>query len=163
VKLRFSASEMPATNSLQAQLRGLTILTGTKRARQSNQSTTRMEQLITVATFNDRDTADAIANRLREAGFSADVYDESNEQKWKLFNLKPRAHLRVRVHTSEEAGALRTLKSWDGDEALARAVHCPACGSSRIEFPQFSRRTIMGALPAALAATGLIGQEFYCE
>ena len=40
-----------------------------------------MEQLITVATFNDRDTADAIANRLREAGFCADVYDESNEQK----------------------------------------------------------------------------------
>jgi hypothetical protein len=122
-----------------------------------------MEQLITVATFNDRDTAEAIASRLREAGFSADVYDESNEQKWKLFNLKPRAHMRVRVHTSEEADALEKLKSWDGDDTLSRAVHCPACGSSRIEFPQFSRRTIMGALPAALAATGLIEQEFYCE
>lgn len=122
-----------------------------------------MEQLITVATFNDRQPADAIATRLREAGLAADVYDESSEQKWKLFNLKPRAHLRVRVHTSEEDRALQLLKSWDGDPALSQAVQCLQCGSSRIEFPQFSRRTIMGALPAALAATGLIEQEFYCE
>lgn len=122
-----------------------------------------MEQLITVATFNDREPADTIAARLREANLSADVYDESSEQKWKLFNLTPRAHLRVRVHTSEEVRALQMLKSWDGEPALALAVHCPQCGSSRIEFPQFSRRTIMGALPAALAATGLIEQEFYCE
>jgi hypothetical protein len=122
-----------------------------------------MEQLITVATFNDREPAQDLAGRLRQTGFSAEVYDESSEQKWKLFNLKPRAHLRVRVHTSEEAGALAQLQQWDGDPTLARAVHCPECRSSRIEFPQFSRRTIMGALPAALAATGVIDQQFYCE
>ncbi len=122
-----------------------------------------MEQLITVATFNERESADAVATRLRDAGLSAEVYDESEEQKWKLFNLNPRAHMRVRVHTSEETRALETMKTWDGDAALAQAIQCPACGSSRIEFPQFSRRTIMGAFPAALAATGLIEQEFYCE
>ncbi|MGB8166091.1 MAG: SPOR domain-containing protein [Chthoniobacteraceae bacterium] len=122
-----------------------------------------MEQPITVATFNDREPAETTAARLREAGFFADVYDESNEQKWKLFNLKPRAHLRVRVHTSEETRALAQLAEWENDGVLARAVHCPECGSSRVEFPQFSRRTIMGALPAALAATGVIDQQFYCE
>ena len=122
-----------------------------------------MEQLITVATFNDREPADDIAARLRTAGFTTEAYDESSEQKWKLFNLKPRAHLRVRVHTSEEAGALAQLKQWDGDPTLAMAVHCPECNSSKIEFPQFSRRTIMGALPAALAATGVIDKQFYCE
>lgn len=122
-----------------------------------------MEQLTTVATFNEREPADLLAGRLREAGSaSAEVYDESNEQKWKLFNLKPRAHLRVRVHTSEESGAQALIKRWEGDPLLARAVHCPECGSSRIEFPQFSRRTIMGALPAALAATGVIDQQFFC-
>ena len=40
-----------------------------------------MEQLITVATFNDREPAEKIALRLRAAGFSADIYDESHEQK----------------------------------------------------------------------------------
>jgi ribosomal protein S27AE len=121
-----------------------------------------MEQLITVATFNTRPPADAIATRLREAGFAAEVLDESTEQKWQLFNLKPRAHLRIRVPLSEEARALEKFREWDGDAMLAQAVHCPECGSSRIEFPQFSRKTIMGALPAALAATGVIDQQFYC-
>lgn len=123
-----------------------------------------MEQLITVATFNEREPADRIAARLREAGIDAEVYDESDEQKWKLFNLHPRAHMRVRVHTTEEERALAHLAEARGSEpALQHALHCPECGSSQIEFPQFSRRTLMGALPAALAATGVIAQEFYCE
>ena len=123
-----------------------------------------MEQLITVATFNERDPADHIAELLRQAGLAAEVYDESHEQKWKLFNLHPRAHMRVRVHSNEEDRAhavLAEAKNLDPD--LAKAVMCPECGSSRIEFPQFSRRTLMGALPAALAATGVIAQEYYCE
>jgi len=123
-----------------------------------------MEQLITVATFNERDPADHIASRLREAGLNAEVYDESHEQKWKLFNLHPRAHMRVRVHSDEENRAHALLDEWQASEpALNQAVKCPECGSSRIEFPQFSRRTIMGALPALAAATGVIAQEYYCE
>lgn len=123
-----------------------------------------MEQLITVATFNDREPAEKIASRLRDAGFTAEIYDESHEQKWKLFNLHPRAHMRVRVHSHEADAAHARLKEWHETEgALAEAVHCPECGSSKIEFPQFSRRTLMGALPAALAATGVIAQEYYCE
>jgi len=122
-----------------------------------------METQITVATFNETDPAERLATRLRESGFAASVYDESDEQKWKLFNLRPRAHLRVRVPTDEQAGAFAQITAWKDDPLLAEAVHCPDCGSSRVEFPQFSRRTIMGALPAALAATGVIDQEFYCE
>jgi hypothetical protein len=123
-----------------------------------------MEQLITVATFNERAPADKIAARFREAGLAAEVYDESNEQKWKLWNLHPRAHMRVRVHSTEENRAQALLDEWQSTEpALAHLLKCPECGSSRIEFPQFSRRTIMGALPAALAATGVIAREYYCE
>lgn len=118
---------------------------------------------MTVATFNDREPADHLAARLRQEGVNAEVYDESNEQKWKLFNLKPRAHLRVRVHTHDETAAEGLLQQWRDEPVLAEAVRCPECHSSRIEFPQFSRRTIMGALPAALAATGVIEQDFYCE
>jgi DNA-directed RNA polymerase subunit M/transcription elongation factor TFIIS len=123
-----------------------------------------MEQLITVATFNEREPADHIAGRLREAGLSAEVYDESHEQRWKLWNLNPRAHMRVRVHTTEEKRANALLDEWQGSEpALSKAIKCPECGSSKIEFPQFSRRTLMGALPAAAAAAGVISREYYCE
>lgn len=122
-----------------------------------------MENLITVATFNEREPADVIASRLRDSGVNAEVYDESNEQKWKLFNLNPRAHMRVRVHSHELDRANARLSEWRSDSVLSQAVRCPECGSSKIEFPQFSRKTLMGALPAALAATGVIAQEFYCE
>jgi hypothetical protein len=122
-----------------------------------------MEQLMTVATFNTQPPAERLVARLREAGFQADLQDESGEQKWKLFNLTPRAHLRVRVNSSEEAAALAKVSEWKDDPLMAEAVHCPECGSSRVEFPQFSRKTIVGALPAALAAAGVIEQNYYCD
>jgi hypothetical protein len=123
-----------------------------------------MEQLITVATFNEREPADRIATRLREAGVNAEVYDESLEQKWKLLTFKPRAHMRVRVHSTEENRAHALLDEWQHSEpALDWAIKCPECGSSRIEFPQFSRKTLMGALPAIAATAGVIAQEYYCE
>jgi hypothetical protein len=122
-----------------------------------------MEQLVTVATFNEPAPAERLIARLREAGFQPDLQDESGEQKWKLFNLTPRAHLRVRVHSSEEAAAFAKLSEWRDDPILTEAVHCPECGSSRVEFPQFSRKTIVGALPAALAAAGVIDQNYFCE
>lgn len=121
-----------------------------------------MQQLITVATFNSRAPAERLITRLLEAGFQADLQDESGEQKWKLFNLTPRAHLRVRVHSDEEEAAFAKLSEWKDDPVLADAVQCPECGSSRVEFPQFSRRTIVGALPAALAAAGVIEQDYFC-
>jgi len=123
-----------------------------------------MEQLITVATFNEREPADHVAARLRETGINAEVYDESLEQKWKLWNLHPRAHMRVRVHSGEENRAQALLDEWQGsDPQLGQSIKCPECGSSKIEFPQFSRRTLMGALPAMAAAAGVIAQEYYCE
>lgn len=122
-----------------------------------------MEQLVAVATFNERDPAERLIARLIEAGFHADLQDESDEQKWKLFNLTPRAHLRVRVHSSEEDRAIAQLGAWKDDPILAEAVQCPECGSSRAQFPQFSRKTIVGALPAALAAAGVIEQDYYCQ
>jgi rubrerythrin len=122
-----------------------------------------MEQLITIATFNETAPAERLIARLREAGFQPDLQDESEEQKWKLFNLTPRAHLRVRVHSSEEDRALAQLEAWKDDAILAAAVRCPECGSSRVVFPQFSRKTLVGALPAAMAAAGVIEQHYFCE
>ena len=119
---------------------------------------------MTLVSFNDRASAEALALRLREAGFHTEVRDESNEQKWKLFNLHPLAHMQVTAPEEEADRAATQLAAWDAaDGALAQAVRCPECRSTRVEYPQFSRRTIMGALPAALAAAGVIERNFYCE
>jgi hypothetical protein len=123
-----------------------------------------MDQYLTIATFNERGPADQITDRLRAAGFNADVFDESHAQKWLLLNLKPRAHMRVRVPKDDGDRAMQQLRDWDAaDGAMKDAVRCPQCASSRIEYPQFSRRTLMSAFPAAAAAAGIIDRQFYCE
>ena len=123
-----------------------------------------MATLMPVVSFNELAPAEALAARLRAAHFAAEVRDDSNEQKWKLFNLHPLAQMQVVVPESEANRAIEQLNAWDAaDGALAQAVRCPECRSTRVEYPQFSRRTIMGALPAAFAAAGVIDRSFYCE
>jgi hypothetical protein len=123
-----------------------------------------MEQVITVATFNDKEPAERVATRLRDAGFHSEVLDETNAQKWMLLNFTPRAHMRVRVPKDEGERAQQQLEEWDkADGAMAAAVRCPDCGSSNVEFPQFTRRSLMGSWPALLATAGIIEKDYYCE
>ncbi len=123
-----------------------------------------MAEFISIASFNTRPPAEKLAEQLREAGFASEVFDESHEQKWQLFQLDPHAHLRVRVPEPELQKATEQLHAWEGsDTTLAQAVHCPSCNSTRVEYPQFSRRTLIGALPAIAASAGLIEQNYFCE
>src|SRR4029434_5335312 len=123
-----------------------------------------MAEFISIASFNEREPAEKIALRLREAGFSSEVFDESTEQKWHLFQITPHAHMRVRVRAADSDRALAQLLEWDShDGALSGGVRCPECGSTRVEYPQFSRKTLLGALPAAAAAAGIIERDYYCE
>jgi hypothetical protein len=123
-----------------------------------------MPEPISIVSFNERPPAENLAARLREAGFEAEVYDESLAQTWQLFQIDPHAHMRVRVIEDQSDGALRQLQEWDAtDGALAGAVRCPECRSTRVEYPQFSRRTLLGALPAIAASAGMIEKDYYCE
>ena len=123
-----------------------------------------MESRTKLATFNEREPAEELAGRLRDNGIEADVHDESDQQKWQLWNLSPRAHLHVRVAVDQETSARELLNGWFVQQGTGhRAMRCPECGSFRIEYPQFSRKTIVGALPAALAAAGMIERAYYCE
>lgn len=123
-----------------------------------------MDSLTKLAAFNERQPAEALVARLRSSGIEADIHDESNQQKWQLWNMTPMAHLHVRVGVDAEANARKLVNEWAAEEsANLGAVRCPECGSFSIEYPQFSRKTIVGALPAALAAAGVIERGYYCE
>lgn len=123
-----------------------------------------MAQLMSIAAFDIPEPAEKLAKALREAGFFAEVQDESGEQKWKLFNLHPRAQVRVVVPEERAEAATDYIKTAHRTtNCLDGAAICPECGSLRVDYPQFSRRTIMGALPAALAAAGVIERDYYCE
>jgi uncharacterized protein with PIN domain len=122
-----------------------------------------MPEFISIAVFNERAPAQQLAERLRAAGYQSEVFDESMEQKWHLMQIHPHAHMRVRVAESESERALQQLALWAKEGLLPDAVRCPECGSTRVEYPQFSRRTLLGSLPAIASAAGMIERDYYCE
>lgn len=123
-----------------------------------------MDSLTKLAAFNEQEPAAALVARLKESGIEASIHDESNQQKWQLWNLKPHAHLHVQVAVEDEPNARKMLTDWAAKEGSSLgAVRCPDCGSFQVEYPQFSRKTFVGALPAALAPAGLIERTYYCE
>lgn len=117
---------------------------------------------ITVLTFNNMEPAIAMRRRLREAGIPAEIYDESQVQKY-WFLSKPLASIRLQVNHPDYERARHLLADWIGEGALREAIHCPECGGSRVEYPQFSRKFILPAAGALLCAVGLIQREFYCQ
>jgi len=122
-----------------------------------------MEQLITIATFNESTPAETLKDRLDKAGLHAEVLDESPAQAVFFMSRDPRAHMRVRVRKEEFETARQMIRGWETEGVMSEAVICPQCGSSRIEYPQFSRRTSASIFFAALSAVRLIPREYYCE
>jgi len=122
-----------------------------------------MEQIITVATFNEAGPAEALKDRLDKAGLHAEVMDESSTQAIFFMSREPRAHMRVRVRKEEFETAKKLIRDWEKDGVMSLAVRCPQCGSSRVEYPQFSRRTAGSVFFALLSAAHLIPREYYCE
>jgi hypothetical protein len=122
-----------------------------------------MEQIITVATFNEAGPAEALKDRLDNAGLHAEAMDESGAQAIFFMSRDPRAHMRVRVRKEEFEIAKTMIRDWEKDGVMSQAVVCPQCGSSRVEYPQFSRRTAGSVFFALLSAAHLIPREYYCE
>jgi hypothetical protein len=122
-----------------------------------------MKNSITLATFNEAVAAQPLVARLWEAGIRAEIHDESKlERLW--FVSKPLAGVRIEVHPDDFERATGLVREWDAaDHALHDAVCCPECGSSRVEYPQFTRKFVTPNLVGLLAAVGLVEKEFYCQ
>jgi predicted RNA-binding Zn-ribbon protein involved in translation (DUF1610 family) len=122
-----------------------------------------MEQTITVATFNETGPAEALKDRLIAAGLHSELTDDSGTQAIFFLSKDPRAHMKVHVRKEEYETAKKLVQDWEKDGVMSEAVRCPQCGSSRIEYPQFSRRTAGSMFFALLSAAHLIPREYYCE
>ena len=119
----------------------------------------------TVASFNEKEKAVLLKERLEQEGIRAEVYDESNWQKF-WFMSKPLAGKKIRVEERDFDRAREVLKELDAsahEHAMDEAVKCPECGSSRIEYPQFTRKFITPTLVEIFCTTKLLDKEFYCE
>src|SRR5262249_18549737 len=96
---------------------------------------------IRVALFPERDEAGAIRQRLEQAGIPVNVHKGLGLAR--LWFISPStASVRLEVPAERKEQARQLMQAWDTAEgALRRAIRCPECGSLRIDYPQFARRS----------------------
>ncbi|MEO6751015.1 MAG: hypothetical protein ABIP85_04485 [Chthoniobacteraceae bacterium] len=122
-----------------------------------------MSDHISIAAFDDEQSAKALAVRMSKEGVEAISSNDSAEQLLMFWNPHPRGEHHVLVPGQQLEAALQWLSRLDAnDTVLLSAIRCPDCRSTQVEYPQFSRKTIVGSLPAIGAALGIIERQFYC-
>jgi len=107
-----------------------------------------------VALFSRHSDAEPLRQRLSENGIPAEVHD---------CRLTSGARLEVPADRFEQAH--RLLVEWDAtDAALRQAIRCPECKSLRVEYPQFSGKSILpNIFIGALLTMRLLEKEYYCQ
>ena len=117
---------------------------------------------VTVATFHDRRDADSLSLYLESQGVETKVQDERRWQRY-WFLVRPCAGVHVQVSTEHLLFARQALREWETSVGVQRwPVHCPACRSSRVQYPQMTRKFMTPALVGVLCALKIIPKEFYC-
>ncbi len=119
---------------------------------------------IRLALFPDRVEAAPIRDSLIKAGIPAEIHCERQMQRlWFVSKSAAGAPLEVPLHRWEEATKL--LIEWDAvTGALQRAIRCPECGSLRVDYPQFTRKSFLTNLAMGLMAElRFVERQYYCE
>jgi len=117
---------------------------------------------VPLATFNELEPAQKLRERLQQAGIPANINDESKVERF-WFMSEPLASIHIEVPQPKYLEARKLIENWNqADGALHSAVRCPECESSRVEFPQITRKFITPALGGLLMAMRMIKREFYC-
>lgn len=116
-----------------------------------------------VATFDTTEPAEHLQKRLQEAGLETVVNDETKREKfWYL--SEPRASVHVEVDEDDYMAACDLIKELQNSEPfMEEAVCCPDCGSSRVEFPQVTRKFMMPVIEALLMKMHILPRNFYCR
>jgi hypothetical protein len=119
---------------------------------------------VSLAVFKHERDARALEDRLRQRGFEVRT---CNDRKMQLFWFlaPPRAIFRVQVGSKDVHAAQEIIESDQSTGLLAQpAIHCPACQSLKIEYPQMTRRFITPTLLLDLGIIfHIIDHEAYCE
>jgi len=116
-----------------------------------------------VATFSNVQKAQVVESRLKQAGISATVDDESKLQRF-FFLSNPLASQRVYVDDKDFEKARQFLREADvTDHVLSGEVRCLQCGSARVDYPQFTRKFMTTTLVELFCLLRLVDKTFYCE
>ncbi len=116
-----------------------------------------------IALFRSRGEAERIRDRLTPAGLNPQTAHPALGRMWFVFSRDEGWSLEVPADQFERAAQL--LLDWEEKEGpLTGAIHCPECGSLRVEYPQYTRRTLLTNLAMGIAAQlGVIEKDFFCQ
>ena len=117
---------------------------------------------VDVAMFEQFDAGKTLETFFKNRGIEARTYDDK-AFRYFLFLRPPKVTYRVQVrqnHLAEVSGLLQS----EPPPVLGEALHCPSCGSVRVNYPQMTRRFV---LPTVLLHLGIIFRiiehQCYCE
>jgi hypothetical protein len=119
---------------------------------------------IRIALFMDEAGAEPVRRRLVRAGIPAEIhYEPSVARLW--FVSKRGGGIRLEVPANHSERSSRLLLEWDTvDGLLHSAIRCPECRSLRVDFPQFTEKSLFTNLVMGLIAVlRLVEREYYCE
>ena len=117
---------------------------------------------IAVAVFPDRAKAEPICKRLAAAGIKPEIH--KNELLLEKLWFTPKTHpVRIEVPCEQFERAEELLLDWDAQGAMSEAIHCPECGSMRLQYPQFAHKSVIPNVIVGLMATFGGQKEYYCE
>jgi hypothetical protein len=119
---------------------------------------------VNVGLFENLSAGKKLETILKDKGFAARTRDDKWMQLF-LFLCRPRATFRVQVRQNDFKGALEFLETQPEVVTVVRqAIHCPSCGSLRVNYPQMTRKFF---LPTLLLHLGIIFRviehEAYCD
>ena len=119
---------------------------------------------IRVALFKDSVFARPVQQRLLQVGIPAEIHAELGLARlW--FVSKRTASVRLEVPADQFERTTRLLLEWHTAQGLLRnAIRCPECKSLRVDYPQFTPRSLFTNLAMGLMAElRLLEREYYCE
>jgi len=128
------------------------------------QMTPVIDPWVNLAVFKQQSEAQSLENSLRQHGFEVRTKNDGKVQFW-WFLAPPRATFRVQVG-AKDVNAVEEFFELDRSAGLLteRAIHCPACKSLKIEYPQMTRGFMTPTLLLDLGIIfRIIDHQAYCE
>jgi len=117
---------------------------------------------VNVAVFEDIKEGRILETFFRDRDIDARVYNDKLLQSF-LFLCPPRVTHRVQVRRDHFESAVRAMDE-NHPPILEKAIHCPSCGSLRVNYPQMTRRFFLPTVALHLGIIfRIIEHESYCE
>jgi hypothetical protein len=119
---------------------------------------------VNVAVFDDLPPGQALQTFLDREGFNVRIHDERKIQRYWFFS-PPRAAIQVQAREDVADDVTRFLETSPKARPLLRdAIYCPSCHSTRVQYPQMTRKFLLPTLFAnLLVLLHFIDREYYCE